>query len=49
MIVGALVEHERLLAAKLLLSMFTFILLMAAWYLSDQMQHRRHLSHETPE
>ena len=49
MIVGALVEHERLLAAKLLLSMFTFILLMAAWYLSDQMQHRRHLSHETAE
>jgi hypothetical protein len=46
MIVGALVEHERLLGAKLLLSVLTFVLLMAAWYLSDQMQHRKRLSDE---
>ncbi len=40
MIVGALVEHERLLGAKMLMTVFTFILLMAAWYMSDQMQNR---------
>lgn len=47
MIVGALAEHERLLGAKLLLSVVTFVLLIAAWYLSDRMQHRRRLSNQT--
>ena len=46
MIVGALAEHERLLGAKLLLSVLTFVLLMAAWYLSDRMQYRKRLSDE---
>jgi hypothetical protein len=40
MIVGALAEHERLLGAKLLMTVLTFALLMAAWYLSERMQKR---------
>lgn len=40
MLVGALAEHERLLSAKLLMTLFTFVMLIAAWYLSDQMQNR---------
>ena len=39
MIVGALAEHERLLGAKLLMTVMTFVLLMAAWYMSSRMQN----------
>ncbi|MAF84253.1 MAG: hypothetical protein QGG54_03965 [Gammaproteobacteria bacterium] len=36
MMIGALAEHERLLNAKLLLTLVTFALLMAAWYMSER-------------
>lgn len=36
MIVGALSEHERLLNAKLLLTIVTFVLLLFAWIMSER-------------
>jgi len=36
MMIGALAEHERLLNTKLLLTIVTFALLMAAWIMSEQ-------------
>ena len=46
MIVGALAEHERLLGAKLLMTVLTFALLMGAWYMSDRMQAHSRSSDE---
>ena len=40
MIVGALSEHERLLNAKLLLTIITFIMLIGAWLFSERAQKR---------
>jgi len=40
MMVGALAEHERLLNAKLLLTVVTFALLLAAWVLSERMSEQ---------
>lgn len=46
MIVGALAEHERLMTAKLLMTILTFVLLFAAWYASERFQRNRKLSND---
>jgi len=40
MMVGALAEHERLLNVKLLLTVVTFALLLAAWTLSERTRNK---------
>ncbi len=47
MMVGALAEHERLLNAKLFLTLVTFALLLGAWTLSERMRKRSHSEAES--
>jgi len=40
MMVGAWVEHERLLNTKLLLTIVTFVMMLGAWFMSERMRAR---------
>jgi hypothetical protein len=40
MMVGALVEHERLLNTRLLLTIVTFVMMLGAWFMSERMRAR---------